>query len=84
MPLPRCVLSRAPAAAAARIVGPSAAVWPRATTTPRAVALLDEVDRARALGGERDQDDPAPRRVLERLELAPVGVADRVERVGAR
>ena len=35
MPLPRCVLSRAPAATAARIVGPSAAVCPRAITTPR-------------------------------------------------
>ena len=35
MPLPRCVLEPgARPTAAARIVAPSAAVWPRATTTP--------------------------------------------------
>ena len=38
MPLPRWVLSLAPASTALRIVATSAAVWPKATTTPLSTA----------------------------------------------
>ena len=62
MPLPRCVLSRAPAATAARMVG---TVGGRVSQGDRprraAVASADELDRAGPLGGQRDQDDPAVR-----------------------
>ena len=80
MPLPRCVLSRAPASTAARIVAPSAAVWPSAIDHAGGRRAADELDRAGPFGGQRHQDDPAARRLLKLLEQAPVGIADRRRR----
>ena len=83
IPLPRCVLSAAPASLAAWIVAPSAAVCPSATTTPDGCRAADEFDCAGSFGGQRHQHDPAARGLLELLEQAPVGIADRPGRVGA-
>ena len=71
------MLSLAPASAAARIVGPSAAVCPSAITTPADVARRMNSMRPGSLGSQGDQDDPAARRLLKLLKQAPVGIADR-------
>ncbi len=83
MPLPRWVLSRAPASTARVSVSGSAAVCARATTTPLSVAPADELEGAGPLGSQGHDPDAAPGGVLPGLELVPVGVADGGQRVGA-
>ena len=70
-PLPRCVLSRAPASTAARIWAGSAAVWPIATTTPLWATAPNELGRSGELGRHRQDPNPPGGGVLQAAGTRP-------------
>ena len=61
MPLPRCVLSRAPAATAAWIVGTVGGGVSQGDHDSGGGRAADELDRPGPLRRQSDQDDPAGR-----------------------